>query len=129
MLSLLANAGMSQKMRPSANNALSLAVSSLSLCFCSSFFFFLNLLLSSASSQSNFSCSLSGEIWLIGTAFPVVESRATNVKLATSAGVFETLGFPVSKFQSQARAQSMMQMPCPIGSGLKDTLQRNDLSL
>ena len=62
MLSLSANAGISQKIRPSANNALSLSESSFSKPFLrSAVFFFLSLFLSSASSQSIFSCSLSGK--------------------------------------------------------------------
>ena len=85
MLSLSANAGMSHKIRPSANNALSLSVTCLSISPFSSLFFFLILFLSSASFHSTFSLSVSGEIWFTRADFPVFESRATNVKFAKSA--------------------------------------------
>ena len=66
MLSLSANAGISQKILPSANNALSLSESSFSKPFLrSALFFFLSLFLSSASSQSIFSvCSHKTDIVL-----------------------------------------------------------------
>nr|GMD99825.1 hypothetical protein Iba_chr15eCG7560 [Ipomoea batatas] len=77
---------MSQKTLPSANNSLSLFTSSIStFFFCSPLDFFLILFLSSASLQSNFSSSVSGEIWLTGADFPVTESRATKVKFAVRA--------------------------------------------
>jgi hypothetical protein len=52
------------------------------------------LFLSSASSQSNFSLSVSGEIWLTRADFPVFASRATNVKFATRATASDGLVAP-----------------------------------
>jgi hypothetical protein len=64
--SLSANAGMSLKTCPSANNASSLSILRFSFLF--SFVPF------SASSQGNLFCSVSGEIWLAGAVSPVSES-------------------------------------------------------
>lgn len=92
MLFRSAKAGMSQKILPSANRARSLFFSPFSKSlFSPPLFVFLKLLLASACSNRSFSWAFSGESRFTGAAFPVFESRATNMKLAVSATESESL--------------------------------------